>query len=320
MTRSQISRAGICARVLLSCASLLAACADVPDFPDPSLVDRPRVLAIVADPPEVHPGQDALISLLFAGAESYTVQWRACGAFDSFGGSQYGDGEADEGCGGSLAIDLGQGDTAVLPGALTQRFFDDLELAAMVLGTALPEGTIERIRSSVGLPFLVEASIDTGGKQIRAVKRVLISERAQPHQNPPPPHFRVGGIEVTAVPNAAFICEPRDGDTLSVRADAEVELAPVVDGEIEPWVEPYQVIDLRGQLRDREETAFYSWFSTAGALQEGTTKSPLRNEIWHTPSAPGCYPLWLVVRDGHGGTSACGVDVAIGGADCGMGR
>ena len=283
------------------------------------------------------------------------VSWRACGAFDGlFGeGSQWGEGGDDEGCGGgAFALELGEGETVMLPGAATQALFDNLELAERVLGGALPPDTIDHIRDSVGLPFMIEATVRAGDKLIRAVKRVLISERAVPHHNPPPPAFMLGDLEIVAVgdrdsgpddkdggpdrdpesdageegaSDAAvdasrppFACRARDGTAPRLAADSRVELAPILPegAEAEPWLERYQVIDMRGALQARDEIAFYSWFATAGELREGVTKSPLRNEIWRTPRRSGCYTLWLVVRDGHGGTSACGVDVAIGDALC----
>ena len=316
-------------RAVLAEVALVAlfagACIDVPDFADPSLIDRPRVLAVIADPPEVNPGDPVQLSILVAGAERYEVSWRACGAFDSFfgGGSQYGDEQGDEGCGGGFALELGDGERAVLPGEATQTLFDNLDLAAEILGAALPEGTIDRIREDVGLPFTVEATVRADGRMIRAVKRVLISARAEPHGNPPPPAFTLDDIEVSALaqqPGEAptFVCEREDGGEIRLDADSDVELAPIVrsDDGVEPWLESYQVIDVRGELRSRTETAFYSWFSTGGSLTEGVTKSPLRNEIWRTPVQRGCHSLWLVIRDGHGGSSACAVRVAVSSARC----
>ena len=90
-----------------------------------------------------------------------------------------------------------------------------------------------------------------------------------------------------------------------------IEIAPATEDGEEPWLEDYQVIDARGELQERTERAFYSWFSTGGEFDQNVTKSPLRNQIWRTPATPGTYPLWLVVRDGHGGASACDLEVEI---------
>jgi hypothetical protein len=367
---------GIAPALVLACG----ACVNLPDFARPSEIDRPRVLAVLAEPPEVNPGQAVQFSVAIAGVEDYGVTWRACGAFDGlFGeGSQWGEGGDDEGCGGgAFALELGEGDTAMLAGAATQALFDNLELAERVLGGTLPPDTIDHIRNSVGLPFTVEATVRTEARLIRAVKRVLISARETPHSNPPPPAFMVDDIEVRALgaepdpdsdpdsdsepdpepdpdsepeadsepdpesdpesesdagpdpepasdpdirprPPALFTCRPVDGAPLVLPRNSDVELSPIVagDGEIEPWLESYDVIDMRGELQPRDEIAFYSWFSTGGELSEGVTKAPLRNEVWRTPRAAGCHSLWLVVRDGHGGASACRLDVAVGRASC----
>jgi hypothetical protein len=293
------------------------ACVELPDFERRSEVTGPRVLALVAEPPEARPGQDVALSLLLVEAQDFTVRWRACAGFDGFGGAQY-ETEPDEGCGGGTALPLGEGATATLSGAVSQALWENLALAEVILGNALPRGTIERVRTSVGLPFLVEADVMADGRRIRAVKRVLISERSDPHVNPPPPRFALGELAISAVPGEPFACAAEGGERPVLAPGEQLELVPEVggDGEQEPWLERYSVLDLRGELTERDEVAFYSWFSTGGRLSEEITKSPLRNELWRTPASAGCHRLWLVVRDGHGGTSACGVDVTVGDADC----
>ena len=143
------------------------------------------------------------------------------------------------------------------------------------------------------------------------LKRVLISDRPEPHANPPPPSFAFGDIAVVADPERPSTCIGADGRRVSAPADTEVELAPTTVDDEETWLEEYQVIDARGQLQQRKERAFYSWFSSAGEFEQQITKSPLRNELWRTPKKLDTYPFWLVVRDGHGGTSACRLDVEI---------
>jgi hypothetical protein len=321
---------------LAACA--LSACITLPDFESGSIVKGTRVLAVVAEPPEINPGQSLDLSILIAGVEDPSeleVTWRACGSFDGFfggGGAQYGEGEEDEGCGSGLSFDLGEGLTAQLPGALTSGLFDNLDVIAMTLGTSLPEGIVEEIRSSVGIAFLIEATVRAEGKTIRATKRVLISENETPHQNPPAPRF-VFGREQTIVTDAAdpLRCVRDDGMPVTAPAGGSVELAPlkgvvafsdagvpeVSDAgdlsmpEEEAWLESYNIINSRGELRERKERAFYSWYATAGDLDSGTTKSPLSNNIWRLPGETGEQTLWLIVRDGHGGTSACELTVMV---------
>jgi hypothetical protein len=303
--------------IALAVVPCLLGCIELDDLARPSNVDRPRVLAVVAEPPEINPGSDVELRVMVAGVDDYTVSWSACGVFSSMGGgSQYNDIPDREGCGGDLTVALGEGDVGVLPGDLSSALFLDLELAADVLGAVLPEGTVEAVRSGVGIPVVVEATVETGDQTLRAIKRVLISEQSTPHTNPPPPHFDIDGIEIIAAPDEPFTCVAADGEAVRVPADSEVELAPHVDGDEEPWLERYMIIDARGMTDTRDEAAFYSWFSDGGRLSEEVTKSPLRNELWETPKAPGCYNLWLVVRDGHGGQSACRLPVAVGDRDC----
>lgn len=300
--------------IYMSLALWLVGCLNLPDFESASIITGPRVLAVIAEPPEIHPGETLELSILIAGVEDPSeteITWRACGSFDGFGGgggAQYGDEPPDEGCGGtSLAFDLGEGPTAQLPGALTTDLFDNLEVIAMTIGTDLPEGIIEQIRSSVGIAFLIEATVRTEGKLVRATKRVLISENPKPHTNPPPPHFMFGEQAIIADPERPLSCVREDGEPVTARAGESVELMP----EEESWLETYDIINARGELKEREERAFYSWYATAGSLDSGTTKSPLRNNVWETPAIAGDYPLWLIVRDGHGGTSACELSVVI---------
>jgi hypothetical protein len=323
--RVRVPCVAVRARVLAAlCATALSGCLQLEDFAEPSLVDRPRVLAMTAEPPEIAPGEESRLTVLVAGASEVEVSWRACGGFNGvFGGgaAQYGEGDEDEGCGGGFAVPLTAAEDdaaqAVLPAALTRGLFENLDVAATILGGALPEGTVERVREQVGLPFLIEATVIADGKRIRAVKRVLISEQATPHQNPPPPHFLFGELEVQGASTTHGACAAVDGSTPFAVVDDEIELAPLALGEdgTEDWVEPYVVIDARGDLQSRTERAFYSWFSTDGAFDSAVTKSPLRNQLWRTPREPGCYPLWLVVRDGHGGSSACELRVAVGERD-----
>lgn len=306
-------------RIQLILGLLLSACVDVPDLADEAVVDRPRVLAVVAEPPEANPGQDVNLSLMLAEVSpDATIAWSACGAFFSMVRStQYGDGPAEQGCSGQGSLPLGNGLTATLPGLVGRGLFEDLELAATILGAELPPDTIEAIRTRVGIPILVEATVQQEGTVVRAIKRVLLSEREEPHSNPPAPWFDIGDMEVEEDPSEPFRCRPASGRTLQVDTQQEVELAPRFEGEAEDWTETYEVIDARGELDQRTERALYSWFITGGSLSGNLSRAPLRNEVWTTPAEPGCHRVFSVVRDGHGGTSACAVPVQVGdGVDC----
>jgi len=320
--RAARSLAGFVACLVVPSASL-AGCIELPDFPDGNVVIAPRPLAIVADPPEARPGESVQLSLMLSHPiDASGVQWRVCGEYFSFGGgNQYGDGESGEGCAADDPA-FASGERAELPGLLSTALFANLDLAREVLGASLPEGTIDLVRTRVGLPVLVEARLEHQGRTLRATKRVLVSERTDGNDNPPPPRFTLGGELVTGADDAErpFTCTAASGRGLIVEPNSDVELEPDIeggrkgdDGELEePWLERYQIIDARGDLQDREETAFYSWYVSDGDIDPGTTKAPDRNATWRTPKDRGCHRLWVIVRDGHGGTSACGVHVAVG--------
>jgi hypothetical protein len=294
--------------IALACL-LSPACISLDDFPSESIVTGPRVLAVVADPPEITPGQSLSVSALVVDAEDVEIEYRICGTFDGpFGGAQFG--ERDEEDCGDRALLRGSGPTWTLPAETLQGFWDNADLVETILGGALSADTIDAIRNSVGVPLLIEITIQADGRELRATKRVLLSENPTPHTNPPPPELDWGRRVVNADPDEAWTCV--SDQPLTVKPGAKVELAPAVKDGTEPWVETYRVINARGEVEARTERAFYSWFATSGHFESHLTRAPLRNQVWTAPQKSGRNRLWLVVRDGHGGESACGFDVRVG--------
>lgn len=312
---------------MILCGS--SACFNLPEFADSSVIDRPRVLSVIANPPEVTQGSGVTLDTLIVGAEEadVSVRWFACAMFSSSigggGGAQYGENQGDQGCAGN-AMELGTGPSVSVPPALTQLLFSNDDLVRATLGALLPSLELDDVRQSVGIPFSVEADIQAGGKHLRAIKRILVRDTDTPHGNPPPPHFQFGERVVRGVgAPAAFSCSPDDLDgagPLRVTAGQHVVLSPVVDGAseegvpVEPWLESYTVLDARGELGERQERAFYAWFATDGSLDRSNTRAPTRDNEWTAPDEPGCVLMWLVVRDGHGGESACEYEVIVGDA------
>ena len=298
---------------------LLAAvsCFDLPQFAQSSFIDRPRILAVVAEPPEVSPSRtaSAALSVLVAGADEVSdVRWTVCGMpGGGFGGmgSMFGENDGDRGCGGD-ALPLGEGERVTLPLDQARLLLMSDELAQAALGAELSSEVLEQIRTSVGIAATIQVELLADGKRLRAIKRVLLRESDTPGTNPPPPSFRFGDLLLHSQGDAPpYRCEPEQG-SLQVGLREHVGLVPVFDGDSEPWLENYWVLDARGMLGEREEQAFYSWFTDAGELGDGSTRAPARENVWRAPDRPGCAQIWLVVRDGHAGATACIARVSVG--------
>jgi hypothetical protein len=314
--------------VSLVCAlsTLAAGCVETPSFPSSSIITGPRVLAIVADPPELGPGRDLELTVVVAEGEDFDVEFEVCGVEDSmFGGQQFGEMDEDA-CGGSdsllqasAASDPALGGASVglgvarlrVPSSVIDAVWENFGEAAGMLGDLLPAETLERVLGEVGVPVLVQATVSIAGRQIRAVKRVLLSENTEPHRNPPPPEIEFADARVVTGDPDPWTCARQDGLPLQVDAGGAVVIAPLVAGDTEPWAETYNVINARGELLERTERAFYSWYATGGDFEQQVTRAPLRNQVWTAPDRASDHRLWLIVRDGHGGSSVCGLDVEV---------
>lgn len=298
-------------------AVLCAGCFDLPDFASDSLIDRPRILAVIAEPPEVTPGDSVQLWLLPAGGELESLDWTVCGSFMSFAmGGQYGENTGDQGC-GDTSMTIGSGQGATFSSQVTSVLFGDDDIIRAALGSQLPDDVLNTIRTSVGVALTIEADAAIGGKHLRALKRVVLSENATPNHNPPPPAYALGDATIiTAEPPSDMRCQPQVGGVAHVDPGARVSLAPLLSNGMEDWLERYHVLDARGMVGERVEQPFYSWFVTGGSLDHGDTSPPDRSNSWLVPSTQGCEHLWLVVRDGHGGASACGLVVQVGDATC----
>jgi len=297
-------------RALLATLLLPCACISLDDFPSENIVTGPRILAVVTDPPEVTPGSSLSVSTLVANSDDTEIEYRICGTFDGpFGGAQFGERD-DEDC-GDRALLRGSGPTWTVPAEALRAFWDNADLVETILGGTLSAETIDAIRDSVGVPLLIEITAHADGHELRATKRVLLSENPTPHTNPPPPQFKFGRRDVENDPNEPWTCA--GVGPLTAKPSAQIELAPAVTDGTEAWVEPYRVINSRGEVEERTERAYYSWFATGGDFASHLTRAPLRNQVWTAPEKSGRFSLWLIVRDGHGGASACGFDVRVDG-------
>jgi len=316
--------------LLLVVASLFLGC--TPDFPDPSRVDKLRVLAIGADRPEVMPGETVQLSALVVNADGsdITYEWKACPLREqgrgSFGG---GSGTAASG-GGSyelespgtchdleliepmLVQDLGTSVTATV--TIPEDILSDTSVGEYYGFGAdgLPELVLNAVKMIAGVNYTVGLRVRSGDQVIDSFKRINISLSPDPNHNPDNLAFdlRAKDTEYTGSDVGTSMGE---GECLTVAGSLDTNgriLRPLNLPENPPQ---YQVIGGTSDpsepfgLYDTEETLFYSYFSTHGTFDDRLTKSKGRSEVgWDFATSP-TEPvhLWVVVRDGRGGTAWC---------------
>jgi hypothetical protein len=297
-------------RALVALALLAAGCGEEPR--PPSRVEGPRLLAVVAEPPVARPGDDVTLTPLVAapdGPPDVTFEWSvdlSTRALAAAAGQRLGE-EGEEEAPRTLAS---EGSGATLAGAETAAAIEAL-LARV--GDAPPgtrEDAVRLVYETVGLVVTVRAVMrDAAGRALaEGFKRVLLAPAPEASANPPAPRFAVGGIWMSGRDvDGPFRCVPEEAPP-EVRAGAAVELAPEAD---EGWLETYPALDLEGRLVRSTETAYYSWFAAGGAFDRDVSRAPERSVTWTAPEAPGTVPAWLVVRDGHLGTSACRFEIRV---------
>ena len=340
---------------LLALASVVLLSACNIDLDRISLVKTPRVLSIVADPPEAAPGEDVRFHVLAfdpAGRELRYAYRRCIDPASFTGGITADEGDSDTGvmpiCDGDYVP--GTGDTFIVQGADLQQLYDDLPV--FVAAAHLSAESIEGLVSAIQLPLQVRVRITaidpaTGletAPLITAVKTFGLTTRTPRTTNPPYVFFSVGdSLFLGGVDPNSFEC------TLWAGTPAPVFPASPPIGHGDPvavplvprdnpfdWEETYPYIDYARTIQTGHEGAYYSWFTTSDVstpcvhsdchtIHEGdetTTVSssarpddPMtfltRDTFWELPSTPGTYHLWLVVRDGHLGESACHTTITV---------
>ncbi len=322
-------------------ALLLTSCIDA-DFARPSLVQTTRVLAMVAEPPvagvDVAVTFDALVvtetgaPLQHDPGAGVTFEWNACLVPESVPGLQGMQYDADgtqQGCGGAPSIPLATSSSgsATLPAGLLSQVVagTSLSSAAEILG--VPVSLLTEALARTGVIVTVELRITRPEQPpLIAFKRVVLQDK--PHaeviaSNPPPPRFSIR-LRNEQEGDATWIsardqddrwrCDWEDAPR-ALHANQTYVLDPVdvpdtAEDEVD-WRESYEVIDLTGRFLTLREQAYYAWYGNAGRLDQEQTTEPADEELWRAPQEPGNHVLWLVVRDGHAGVSACRIDVEV---------
>ena len=263
------------------------------------LVDRTRVLAVVAEPPEIRPGQQAFFTALLATPTEempedagVTKVWFACPVGDA--GNGFGcvvdfEGLDVENADIDSLIELGFiGVKPGLPPAYT---------APVGLLEELPEP--ERIEGRyvnvqvVALPDSLDGDASTGAPEVDfndvevAYKRLVVSEAITPNQNPSMRAFTVEGVEVPA------------SSVIEVDAEQSYDLGVLLpDGAREAYI----FINSQGVEEERIEEPYVAWYATGGEMTEEVTLYPYLEATWVAPAERGASGTWYaVLRDRRGG-------------------
>jgi hypothetical protein len=272
-------------------------------------IDKLRVLAVVADPPEVRPGETATFRALIVdpqGDRGATV-WLAC---PSDGG----------GIGFGCAIDPAFDFTTATPDELAAAGFigfepflsptytapadllDGLDARAAAEGayvtvtvSVLPADVLAELTSGEADPT---AALDFSSVQV-AYKRLVVSTAVTPNHNPEIVRFTAEGAPLP--PGATLVVDA--GETYEIGAE-------LAEGAVESYL--YKGPD--GVWQERVEEPYIHWYTDGGTMQEEITLHPYLQADWVAPdpdaerdegdpAPPTSGTLWAVVRDRRGGMS-----------------
>ncbi|MGE0784522.1 MAG: hypothetical protein AB7S26_02460 [Sandaracinaceae bacterium] len=288
----------------IAVALSLIAC-DGPDFLRPSQVTSTRLLAVIAEPPEAEPGTDVQVSAMVAAPDGeatslrITIDLSPRALASSAGQDLFAPAEPIELVDGALA------------GAQTATAIEELRALTENAGPGTAEQLVWRVYQEVGLIAFARVAVigADGAIIVEGVKRIGLAPPNRASENPPPPRFALDDRWTSARAQPRFRCEP-EGEPLRAAPGSTVVLAPDPD---EGWLETYPLIDLSGATVEGVEAAYYAWFAPIGELAFDMTRVPDPSVEWTIPDdAPtGPTSVWLVVRDGHLGESACEARVEI---------
>ena len=300
----------VIALLALSCAS--SAC--IEDLDPKSVVKGPRILDMIAERPELNPGDTTSIRVVLAGTRGApTYRWFACLSADATRNpnslANFGEGGTFAGCYGDSGATTPLGNAPTATFGAPRDLLSRLETASARFGSLLPDGVLQALIHDVGITVGVAVEVTVDGVTLKGYKRLVVSANARPNANPPSPRVRVNDTWVTAASGEDQVCVPESGGPLRVPRSQNVTLSP--DPDEARWFERYRVLTASGELVDRTETAFYSWYATAGNFGRGLTQSPTRDNYWGAPDAAGENSIWVILRDGHGGTSWCRIAVTV---------
>ena len=247
-----------------------------PSLPSRALVDDLRVLGVRAEPPEAAPGStiafDALVGDVEVPARPFRRGWALCTPGT----------EGIATCGDPTRI-VALGTAGSVSWTVPADFLEDLSVEEMEIGR------------DVYVVFGIELEgLDRPpeeGEHDISFKRVRISTHANPNRNP-----RIDALlfDGTATDAPLAVEGGHDGELLVVPSEDSI-----------------QAYDLNGETQS--EDMRYTWLVTGGSVGDTVSWGDVggvSGTSWHLPGT-GSAMLWVVLRDGRGGTAWASQPVEI---------
>ena len=290
---------------------------EISRLPLASLVDRARILGVASEPAEPAPGERVTLYSLAVDPEQGigAVTWFGCVLEDSSGFGCDLDSEKLEEL---FAMDL-EGMTPEEQAA----WFEEVQAAGFIgvepdlppsftVPTDLLDGLSEE-ESTQGKNYLFTLSalpgegeldnldLDARGESLAetGLKRMPVSVNPSPNQNP---------VIDSLVLDETF--ELQDQDTLSVQAGQTYDF---VISLTEGSVEAYTFLNSDGEIEDRIEQPYASFYSTGGTFYQDISLYPYLAARWTAPVDPETsdHNIWLVLRDRRGGMTWISLNLIV---------
>ena len=301
---------------MITLTLLLLGC-EISRLPLPSLVDRARILGVASEPAEPAPGEQVTLYSLAVDPEQGigAVTWFGCVLEDSSGFGCDLDSEKLEEL---FAMDL-EGMTQEEQAA----WFEELQAAGFIgvepdlppsltVPTDLLDGLSEE-ESTQGKNYLFTLSalpgegsldnvdLDAQGQSLAetGLKRMPVSVNPYPNQNP---------VIASLVLDETF--DLQDQDTLTVQAGQTYDFVMTLT---EGSVEAYTFLNSEGQVEDRIEQPYASFYSTGGTFYQDISLYPYLAARWTAPVDPerSEHNIWLVLRDRRGGMNWISLNLIV---------
>ncbi|MDI3281860.1 hypothetical protein QHF83_01015 [Polyangium sp. 15x6] len=262
----------------------------------------PRILAVRSEPPESKPGEsvtyEALVVTPDGEPEGAAMRWAFCAAPKPLTEN----GSVSTACLGDAVRPI-VGASASVTAATPPD-------ACSLFGPEAPPGDFRPRDPDATGGFYQPVRVEAMQRTAFVLERITcnlpnapldvaveLAERHVPNRNPKllPLHAFVNGASASL-------------DALPAGADVRFEVGwRAEDAEVYPTFDPRKQV-----LVDQREALRVSWYATAGAFESdvnGRATNDMETTVsngWRAPDEPTRVFLWLVLRDGRGGTDFAG--------------